>query len=108
MAQREEAVLSGKLTTILFVRDKNERGQEVSGYVDYGQRLRTDNMDSVFSLKKRLMAKPSDLSFYNWETQVSASNHSSNFQVGRPETTIDTTRFSWLYMFRRMLFLDLF
>jgi hypothetical protein len=38
LGQREEAVRNGKLTTIVFIRDKNKRGQEVSGYIDYGQR----------------------------------------------------------------------
>lgn len=81
LAQREEAVLSGKLTTIIFIRDRNEKGQEISGYIDYGHRLRTDSMEHVFALKRRFLPKPSDLSFYNWETQVSVSNHSPNFQV---------------------------
>lgn len=38
LAQREEAVRNGKLTTIVFIRDRNKKGQEVSGYIDYGQR----------------------------------------------------------------------
>ena len=29
---------NGKLTTIIFIRDKNAKGQEVSGYIDYGHR----------------------------------------------------------------------
>lgn len=81
LAQREEAVRSGKLTTIVFVRDRNSKGQEVSGYIDYAYRLKTENLECVFDRKKRLMPKPSDLSFYNWETQTSTSNPSPNFQV---------------------------
>eukprot|EP00193_Tetraselmis_chui_P019714 CAMPEP_0177779722 /NCGR_PEP_ID=MMETSP0491_2-20121128/16770_1 /TAXON_ID=63592 /ORGANISM="Tetraselmis chuii, Strain PLY429" /LENGTH=222 /DNA_ID=CAMNT_0019299343 /DNA_START=111 /DNA_END=777 /DNA_ORIENTATION=- len=81
LGQREEAVRNGKLTTIVFIRDKNKRGQEVSGYIDYGQRLKIGGMDSVFDRKKRLMPKPTDLSFYNWETQTSTSNATPNFQV---------------------------
>ena len=38
LQQREEAVRNGKLATIVFVRDKNAKGQEVSGYIDYGHR----------------------------------------------------------------------
>ena len=82
LAQREEAVHSGKLTTIIFIRDKNAKGQEVSGYIDYAHRLRTDNsMEHIFELRKQLIPKPSDLSFYNWETQTSTSNPTPNFQV---------------------------
>ena len=38
LQQREESVRNGKLTTIVFIRDKNAKGQEVSGYIDYGHR----------------------------------------------------------------------
>lgn len=56
--------------------------QEVSGYIDYGHRLKTENCEPYFDRKKRLMPRPSDLSFYNWETQMSTSNPTPNFQVG--------------------------
>lgn len=72
---------NGKLTTIVFIRDKNEKGQEVSGYVDYGHRLKSENMEIYFDRKKVLMPKATDLSFYNWETQMSTSNPTSNFHV---------------------------
>lgn len=55
--------------------------QEVSGYIDYGHRLKTESMEPYFDRKKRLMPRPSDLSFYNWETQMSTSNPTPNFQV---------------------------
>merc|ERR1711912_172459 len=38
LADREELVRSGKLTTIIFIRDKNHKGQEISGYIDSGPR----------------------------------------------------------------------
>lgn len=38
LQQREESVRNGKLTSIVFIRDKNAKGQEVSGYIDYGHR----------------------------------------------------------------------
>eukprot|EP00218_Dolichomastix_sp_CCMP3274_P016087 CAMPEP_0170133066 /NCGR_PEP_ID=MMETSP0033_2-20121228/1045_1 /TAXON_ID=195969 /ORGANISM="Dolichomastix tenuilepis, Strain CCMP3274" /LENGTH=243 /DNA_ID=CAMNT_0010368521 /DNA_START=26 /DNA_END=757 /DNA_ORIENTATION=- len=81
LAQREEAVRNGKITTIIFIRDRNAKGQEVSGYIDYAHRLKTENLEPVFERRKRLMPKPSDLSFYNWETQTSTSNPTPNFQV---------------------------
>ncbi|KAI8471755.1 MAG: hypothetical protein J3K34DRAFT_367710 [Monoraphidium minutum] len=84
LAEREEAVVNGKLVTIVFIRDRNARGQEVSGYIDYGHRLAADGgggMEAVFSRKKRLMPRPTDLSFYNWETRLATSNPTPNFQV---------------------------
>ncbi|CAE7524184.1 cfap299 [Symbiodinium microadriaticum] len=81
LACREELVRSGKLSTIIFIRDKNHRGQEISGYIDYGHRLKTENFEPYFERKKRLLPKSSDLSFYNWDTQHSTSNESPNFQI---------------------------
>ena len=81
LANREELVRNGKLTTIVFLRDRNGKGQEVSGYIDYAHRLKTENFEPYFDRKKKLMPWPSDLSFYNWETQTSTSNATPNFQV---------------------------
>mmetsp|Transcript_5767 Transcript_5767/g.9997 ORF Transcript_5767/g.9997 Transcript_5767/m.9997 type:complete len:237 (-) Transcript_5767:573-1283(-) len=81
LKDREEAVRNGKLTTIVFIRDRNSKAQEVSGYIDFGYRLKTENMEPYFERKKRLMPRPTDLSFYNWETQMSTSNPTPNFQV---------------------------
>ncbi|KAF6039921.1 hypothetical protein EB796_001773 [Bugula neritina] len=81
LANREESNRSGKMTSIVFIRDKNSRGQEVSGYIDYAHRLKTEDFEQYFSGKKRLLPKPSDLSFYNWETQTSTSNPTPNYQV---------------------------
>lgn len=81
LAEREEMVRNGKLTSIIFIRDKNHRGQEVSGYIDYAHRLKVENLEPYFERKKKLMPKPSDLSYYNWETQTSTSNSTPNFQV---------------------------
>ncbi|GMH77621.1 hypothetical protein TL16_g07472 [Triparma laevis f. inornata] len=81
LANREELVRNGKLTTIIFIRDKNPKGQEVSGYIDYALRLKTENFEPYFEGRKQLMPKPSDLSYYNWETQTSTSNSTPNFQV---------------------------
>ncbi|KAI0223100.1 cilia and flagella associated protein 299 [Lamellibrachia satsuma] len=81
LAQREEANRSGKMTTLIFIRDKNSRGQEISGYIDYAHRLKTEDFEPYFAGKKRLLPRPSDLSFFNWETQTSASNPTPNYQV---------------------------
>ncbi|KAM9544956.1 cilia- and flagella-associated protein 299 [Salvelinus alpinus] len=81
LAEREEANRSGKMTSIIFIRDRNALGQEISGYIDYSHRLKTEDFDPYFNGKKRLLPRATDLSFFNWETQVSTSNVSANYQV---------------------------
>jgi len=81
LADREEMVRNGKLTSIIFIRDRNHKKQEISGYIDLAHRLKTEDFSTYFKKKKRLLPRPSDLSFYNWETQASTSNPTPNFQV---------------------------
>ncbi|CAN0471943.1 unnamed protein product, partial [Ectocarpus sp. 8 AP-2014] len=81
LGNREELVRNGKLTSIIFVRDVNSKGQEVSGYIDYAHRLRSTNFEPYFERRKKLMPRPTDLSYYNWETQTSTSTSTPNFQV---------------------------
>jgi len=81
LAEREEPNRTGRMTSIIFIRDRNNRGQEISGYIDYASRLKHEDFSEYFSGKKRLLPKSSDLSFYNWETQTSTSNPTANYQV---------------------------
>jgi hypothetical protein len=82
LAEREEAVRNGKLTSIIFIRVKHPKsGYETSGYIDYAARLRQEDFTHYFLSKKLLLPRQSDLSYYNWETQTSTSNPTSNFQV---------------------------
>jgi hypothetical protein len=81
LAAREDMVRAGKLAVVIFIRDTNHRGQEVSGYIDYGHRLKTDDFSLYFDRKRKLLPRPSDLSFYNWETQLCATTSSPNFEV---------------------------
>ena len=81
LAKREESVRNGKLTTIVFIRTTNNKGQEISGYIDYGFRLQTENFRSYFLKKKHLKPRPTDLSYYNWETQTANSTPTPNFQI---------------------------
>ncbi|KAL3313144.1 hypothetical protein Ciccas_008259 [Cichlidogyrus casuarinus] len=81
LANREEANRNGQLSTIIFIRDFNERGQEISGYIDYDQRLRNEEFVQYFRGEKKLLPKPSDLSYYNWESNYVVSNSSPNYTV---------------------------
>lgn len=81
LEHREELVRTGKLTTIIFIRHTNSKGHEISGYIDYAHRLRTEDFVPIFERRKLLLPKPTDLSYYNWETQLSTSNSSPHYQV---------------------------
>ncbi|XP_074677558.1 cilia- and flagella-associated protein 299 [Strix aluco] len=81
LAEREEANRTGKISSIIFIRDLNSHHQEVSAYIDYAHRLTTDDFEVYFSGKKRLLPRNTDLSFYNWDRNVSTSNSSPNYQV---------------------------
>jgi len=81
LAAREELVRNGKLSTIIFIRDRNAKGQETSGYIDYGHRLKIENFVPYFERRKRLLPRTTDLSYYNWDTQQSTGQESPNFQI---------------------------
>lgn len=44
LANREEANRSGKVMTIVFIRMMNLKGQEISGYIDLAQRLKSNSL----------------------------------------------------------------
>ncbi|KAA6379052.1 MAG: putative flagellar basal body protein [Streblomastix strix] len=82
LAHREKLVREGRLAVIIFIRDYNSKQQEVSGYIDYGARLKTEKkFDQYFLRKAKLLPRPTDLSYYNWDTQTLKSNSSANFDV---------------------------
>ena len=54
LAAREELVRNGKLSTIVYVRDVNARGQEVSAYIDYAHRLKQDLWEPIFDCRTKL------------------------------------------------------
>ncbi|GIX95008.1 cilia- and flagella-associated protein 299 [Caerostris extrusa] len=61
LASREEDNLSGCLSTIIFVRDVNEKGEEVSAYMDYAHRLKIENWTAYFKGEKKVVPLESDL-----------------------------------------------
>ncbi|XP_077416539.1 cilia- and flagella-associated protein 299 isoform X2 [Vanacampus margaritifer] len=81
LAEREEANRTGKMTSLIFIRDMNAAGQEVSGYIDYAHRLQMQDFAPYFSGRKKLVPGPRDLCYYNWTNQMSASTCSFNYDV---------------------------
>ena len=43
LLQKNRLVQKGKLSVIIFIRDYNSQGQEISGYIDFGHRLENQN-----------------------------------------------------------------
>ncbi|CAL1260969.1 unnamed protein product [Larinioides sclopetarius] len=81
LAKREEDNLTGCLATIIFIRDVNEKGEEVSAYIDYRHRLKKENWGPYFRGEKKIAPSENDLSFYNWIKGTSYHTSSANFDV---------------------------
>ncbi|XP_021066589.1 cilia- and flagella-associated protein 299 isoform X1 [Mus pahari] len=81
LAMREEDNRAGKLSTVIFIRDRNSHGQEVSGYIDYAHRLKSEDFEVYFNGKRRLLPRTTDMSFYNWDSHIAVCNSSPNYQV---------------------------
>ncbi|GCB69535.1 hypothetical protein scyTo_0001071 [Scyliorhinus torazame] len=50
--------------SIIFIRDYNSHGQEISGYIDYSHRLKTEQFEGYFGGKKKLMPRSTDLRIF--------------------------------------------
>ncbi|XP_036906931.1 cilia- and flagella-associated protein 299 isoform X1 [Sturnira hondurensis] len=81
LAVREEDNRNGKVSSVIFIRDRNSHGQQVSAYIDYAHRLKTEDFEAYFNGKKRLLPRPTDLSFYNWNSNTAICNSTPNYQV---------------------------
>ncbi len=81
LQERESEVRNGRKSTIIFIRYKDKKGKETSAYIDYRERLKSDDMEGVFKEGKPLLPKPTDLSYYNWTVQKVMSNDSTFFRV---------------------------
>ena len=79
LASREEANRTDNLLTIIFLRDRNHHGHEISAYIDYANRLKFENFTEFFLGKTKLLPLTTDLSYYNWDTHMCISNDTTNF-----------------------------
>ena len=48
LADRENDVRSGRMTTIIFIRDQRKGKNEISGYIDLAHRLKTEDFTQIF------------------------------------------------------------
>jgi len=81
LQQREEANITGKQSSIIMIRDFNEHGHEISGYIDFSHRLHTDDFRLIFDETKRLLPRKGDLSFMNWAKFQVFGHSSPNYEL---------------------------
>ena len=81
LKEREGEVRNGRKSTIIFIRYKDKKGKETSAYIDFRERLKTDEIEGVFKKGLPLLPKPSDLSYYNWTMQKITGKDSTFFRV---------------------------
>ncbi|XP_017784223.1 PREDICTED: uncharacterized protein C4orf22 homolog [Nicrophorus vespilloides] len=81
LALRERVNRLGIISTIIFLRNFTRGGFEVSGYIDYGDRLQNEDWKPFFRGKKKLWPRSSDLGYYHWRLGKSISNESFNYKV---------------------------
>ena len=90
LAEREESIRTGRLSCIAYLRHHNAKGQEVSGYMDVNDRMRVEDWADVWEGRRKVTVKPTDLSYYNWDSGVAANSHSPNWQVKVDDDDADT------------------
>ncbi|KAJ9597798.1 hypothetical protein L9F63_011406, partial [Diploptera punctata] len=81
LATRERANRVGLLATIIFLRNFTKKGVELSGYIDFAQRLKREDWVPIFEEKRRIKPKLTDLGYYNWKTGESACNSSDTYKA---------------------------
>ncbi|XP_064383082.1 cilia- and flagella-associated protein 299-like isoform X2 [Halichondria panicea] len=89
---RKEAAAASKLARRDQLRVLCSAGKDLQGSVfleglaqreetNRNGKISVDDFDPIFSSRKKLLPRHSDLSFYNWDTNFSSSNSTPNYQV---------------------------
>ncbi|XP_029781975.1 cilia- and flagella-associated protein 299 isoform X3 [Suricata suricatta] len=98
LALREEDNRNGKVSTVIFIRDKNPHGQEVSGYIDYAHRLKIEDFEVYFSGKRRLLPKPTDMRFPQVTTLLESLSRQTSTCKLSFLTTFPEERLNYQYL----------
>ncbi|XP_052125534.1 cilia- and flagella-associated protein 299-like [Frankliniella occidentalis] len=83
LARRERANRVGLLATIIHLQMTTPQGYEVSGYVDFADRLSREDWVPYFQGRRVLEPNRSDLAFYHWRIDQGRCKSSPNFKVRR-------------------------
>lgn len=76
-----KSVSSFFFQTIIFIRYYSKAGHEISGYIDYRNRLLNEDWVPFFMGDRKLRVRTTDLVFFNWRNKKSSRNHSPNYWV---------------------------
>ncbi|XP_015179629.1 PREDICTED: uncharacterized protein C4orf22 homolog [Polistes dominula] len=80
LAIRERSNRLHALSTIIFIRHNPRLQVEVSGYIDFSERLKTEDWQLYFKGKKKLWPKITDLAYYHWQLGKMQLNITSNYE----------------------------
>lgn len=80
LALRERSNRLKLISTIIFIRNLTRLQFEISGYIDYSERLEKENWVPYFEGKKKIWPRASDLAYYHWRTGKTCINETSNYQ----------------------------
>ncbi|KAL1140195.1 hypothetical protein AAG570_000127, partial [Ranatra chinensis] len=80
LAVRERANRSGILSTIIYIRLLDDKGCELSAFIDYANRLETTDLTGVFTGRASLLPSRADLSYFNWKNQTVTTTDTPNFK----------------------------
>ncbi|XP_076624828.1 cilia- and flagella-associated protein 299 [Colletes latitarsis] len=80
LAFRERSNRLKIISTIIFIRSFTKLQFEVSGYIDFSERLEKENWLPYFQGKQKLWPRASDLAYYYWRTNKTCLNETSNYQ----------------------------
>ncbi|XP_046390492.1 cilia- and flagella-associated protein 299-like [Ischnura elegans] len=81
LAIREKSNRMGVLATIILIRKFNAHGHEISGYIDYEERLEMEKWEHYFEGSKLLVPRPGDLAYVHWKHGTASWKPSRNFRV---------------------------
>ncbi|CAH1105931.1 unnamed protein product [Psylliodes chrysocephalus] len=81
LALRERPNRVGIVSTIIFLKYMTKSGFEISGYIDYAEKLANEDWKPFFRGKKRIVPKPNDMGYYHWKSGRVVCNDSLNYKV---------------------------
>ncbi|XP_012138902.1 cilia- and flagella-associated protein 299-like [Megachile rotundata] len=80
LALREHLNRLKIISTIIFIRNFTRLQFEISGYIDYCERLEKEDWLPYFEGKKIIWPRANDLAYYHWRTGKTCLNETSNYQ----------------------------
>ncbi|XP_076280774.1 cilia- and flagella-associated protein 299-like [Lasioglossum baleicum] len=80
LALRERPNRLKIISTIIFIRNYTKLQFEISGYIDFCERLDKENWFLYFEGKKKLWPHATDLAYYHWRTNKTCLNETCNYQ----------------------------